>query len=73
MVPVRAPSAVTAHRDWLRYALALVAYIGLSFVTKSLLTWSTGPVFFMVALEVLPRAARRLTRRSAPVDEAGAP
>jgi hypothetical protein len=39
-------------------------YIGLSFLTKVLLTWTTGPLYFIAVLEVLPRCWRRL--RGAP-------
>jgi hypothetical protein len=50
-------------RDELRYALAVLVYIGLSFFTKHLLTWTAGPIYFLFVLEVLPRAVARARRR----------
>jgi hypothetical protein len=47
-------------KDWLRYALAVLGYVAISFLTKKLLTWTSGPLYFVVVLEVLPRTIRRL-------------
>ena len=48
------------------YALAVLAFIGVSFLTKNFLTWTSGPLFFIILLEVIPRTFRRLrTSRSA--------
>jgi hypothetical protein len=47
-------------KAWIGYALAVLGYIGLSFLTKNFLTWTSGPVYFVVVLEVLPRSFRRL-------------
>lgn len=49
----------------MRYALAMLAFIGASFLTKNFLTWTSGPLFFIIVLEVIPRTFRRLrTARS---------
>ena len=47
-------------REFVRYALAVLAFVGVSFLTKNFLTWTTGPFFFVVVLEVLPRTLRGL-------------
>jgi hypothetical protein len=52
-----------ALKDWVRYALAVLAYIGVSFFTKNFLTWTSGPIFFILVLEVVPRGVRRLRGR----------
>jgi hypothetical protein len=44
--------------DWVRYSLAVVGYVVISFFTKTLLTWTTGPMYFIAVLEVLPRTVR---------------
>jgi hypothetical protein len=56
-------SGVTGDR--LRYAVAVLGYIGLAMITKQFLTWTYGPLYFMLTLEVLPRLWRRV-RRSRP-------
>jgi hypothetical protein len=50
-------------RDGLRYALAVLGYIGLSFLTKKFLNWTAGPIYFLFVLEFLPRAVDRVRRR----------
>lgn len=50
-------------RDGLRYGLAVLGFIGLSFFTKHLLTWTAGPIYFLFVLEVLPRAVARVRHR----------
>jgi hypothetical protein len=42
------------------YAISMLAYIGLGFVTQEFLTFSDGLLYFVVTLEVLPRCYRRL-------------
>jgi hypothetical protein len=46
-------------KEFVRYALAVLAFIGVSFLTKNFLTWTTGPLFFVIVLEVIPRTVRR--------------
>ena len=55
-------------KEFWRYALAVLAFIGVSFLTKDFLTWTSGPLFFIVLLEVLPRTIRRL--RAVPAQKA---
>jgi hypothetical protein len=43
-----------------KYTLAVLAFIGVSFLTKNFLTWTSGPLFFIIVLEVIPRTFRRL-------------
>jgi hypothetical protein len=50
-------------RDVVRYGLALLAYIGLAMITKRFLTWTAGPIFFVLVLEALPRTVARVRRR----------
>ena len=58
-------------KDWLRYALAVLGFVGLSFFTKNFLTWTSGPLYFILVLEVLPRGYRRLrAQRSNPAGAA---
>lgn len=60
-------------KEWARYALAVAGYIALSLATKKYLTWTYGPTYFIVTLEVLPRTWRRLRRlvqRPRPRDDA---
>ena len=46
------------------YVIAFVAYVALGLVVKSaLLNWLVGPLFLLVVLDVVPRAATRLRRR----------
>lgn len=47
-------------KEVVRYTLAVLAFIGMSFLTKNFLTWTSGPLFFIVVLEVIPRTFRRL-------------
>jgi hypothetical protein len=47
-------------REWVRYAVALIGYIGLAMLTKQFLTWTWGPIYFVVMLEALPRLLRRI-------------
>jgi hypothetical protein len=47
-------------RDWIRYSLAVVGYIVLAMFTKHYLTWTYGPIYFIVVLEVVPRVFRRI-------------
>ena len=47
-------------KEFWKYALVMLAYIGTSFLTKNFLTWTSGPLFFLIFLEVLPRTFRRL-------------
>ncbi len=52
------PGAVDVGIGW--YAAALVAYVGLGLLTKSVvLNWVVGPVFPLLVLYVLPRLLRR--------------
>ncbi len=44
----------------LGYAASIGAYIGLSFFTKRLLTWTNGPLYFLFTLELLPLGVRKL-------------
>ena len=46
--------------EFWKYTLAVLAFIGVSFLTKNFLTWTTGPLFFIIVLEVIPRTFRRL-------------
>jgi hypothetical protein len=53
--------------QWVRYTLAVVGYIVLAMFTKHYLTWTYGPIYFIVVLEVLPRLIYRIRyRRAAP-------
>jgi hypothetical protein len=53
--------------QWVRYTLAVVGYIVLGMFTKHYLTWTYGPIYFIVVLEVLPRLLYRIRyRRAAP-------
>ena len=56
-------------REWVRYALAVAGYIALSFLTKRFLTWTYGPSYFILTLEVLPRLWRRVVSWRRTVDE----
>jgi hypothetical protein len=48
---------------WL-YGLALVAYVALGLLTRSVvLNWIIGPLFLLLALYVLPRALRSALHR----------
>ena len=49
-------------REPVRYAIAVLGYIGLAMLTKQFLTWTYGPIYFMLTLEVLPRCWRRIRR-----------
>jgi len=44
----------------LGYVAALASYVAISFLTKRLLTWTNGPLYFLFTLELLPRGVRRL-------------
>ena len=46
--------------EFVRYGLAVVGYVVLAMFTKQFLTWTYGPLYFMLTLEVLPRTWRRL-------------
>lgn len=50
----------SAVKEFWRYAFAVAAFIGVSFLTKNFLTWTSGPIFFILVLEVIPRTVRRL-------------
>jgi hypothetical protein len=50
-------------REGLRYALAVLGYIGLAMLTKRFLTWTSGPIYFVLVLEVLPRCAAQVRQR----------
>jgi hypothetical protein len=50
-------------RDGLRYTLAVLGYIGLAMLTKRFLTWTSGPIYFLVVLEALPRTVARVRQR----------
>jgi len=47
-------------RTWIGYVVVVAAYIVLGLFTKRFLTWTWGPIYFVVALEVLPRLIGRL-------------
>jgi hypothetical protein len=47
-------------KEVVRYGLAVLVFIGVSFLTKNFLTWTSGPLFFIIVLEVIPRTFRRL-------------
>jgi hypothetical protein len=47
-------------KEFWTYTFAVLAFIGVSFLTKDFLTWTSGPLFFIVVLEVIPRTVRRL-------------
>ncbi len=47
-------------RELVRYGVAVVGYIVLAMFTKQFLTWTYGPLYFMLTLEVVPRTWRRL-------------
>ena len=50
-------------RPWV-WAVALVVYVGLGLLTRSVvLNWVVGPLFPLLALYLLPRAAGALVRR----------
>jgi hypothetical protein len=42
------------------YVASVGAYIGISFWTKRLLTWTNGPLYFLFTLELLPLGVRKL-------------
>jgi hypothetical protein len=46
-------------REFIRYAVAVVGYIVLGLFTKHYLTWTYGPIYYIVVLEVVPRLFRR--------------
>jgi hypothetical protein len=50
-------------KDWIRYALAVLGYIGLAMLTKRFLTWTSGPIYFLLVLEALPRSVTRIRQR----------
>jgi hypothetical protein len=50
-------------REWLRYTLAVLGYIGLAMLTKRFLTWTSGPIYFLLVLEALPRVLTRIRHR----------
>ena len=50
------------RREWVRYSVAVVAYIVLSLFTKRFLTWTWGPFYFILTLEILPRVVNRIRR-----------
>jgi hypothetical protein len=50
-------------REGVRYGLAVLGYIGLAMLAKRFLTWTSGPIYFVVVLEALPRAVARVRRR----------
>ena len=43
----------------------MIGYIVLSLFTKRFLTWTWGPFYFIVVLEVLPRVIGRLRGKAA--------
>lgn len=47
-------------REFVRYAIAAVGYIVLAMFTKHYLTWTYGPIYYIVVLEVVPRLFRRV-------------
>jgi len=47
-------------KEFWKYTFAVLAFIGVSFLTKNFLTWTSGPLFFILVLEVIPRTFRRL-------------
>jgi len=47
-------------KEFVRYGIAVCLYIALSLVTKRFLTWTWGPIYFIVVLEVVPRLFNRL-------------
>lgn len=49
-------------KEFERYALAVLAYVAVSFYTQKYLTWLWGPLFFLALLEALPRGWRWLRR-----------
>ena len=46
----------------LAYALAIAAYVAISFATKRLLTWTNGPLYFLFVLALVPAGVRRIAR-----------
>lgn len=57
------PADVSEPRDvsWIWYVVALVLYIGLGLLLKSvLLNWIIGPLFLLMVLYLVPTAVRRL-------------
>ena len=45
---------------WLRYVAAVVVYIVITLFTKRLLTWNLAMLYFVVTLDLIPRAVQRL-------------
>jgi hypothetical protein len=56
------PPRTGAIGTWVLYAVAVLGFVGIAMVTKKYLTWSYGPIYFVVVLEVLPRLVRRIRR-----------
>jgi hypothetical protein len=49
-------------RQWARYTLSVTLYIAISLFTKRLLAWNVGLLYYVVTLEVIPRALGRMRR-----------
>ena len=47
----------------MRYGLAVLGYIGLAMLTKRFLTWTSGPIYFVLVLDGLPRTVALVRRR----------
>ncbi len=54
------PNEVSSRRDFWTSAAAVVGYIVLSLFTKRFLTWTWGPFYFILTLEIIPRVVHRL-------------
>jgi hypothetical protein len=53
-----------APREVLKYVLAVAVYAALGIWTQRFLTFTFGLLYFVTALEVLPRAAGAVRRRT---------
>jgi len=51
------------RRDLVTYGAAIVLYLVIALFTKRLLTWNLAFAYFLVVLEVAPRAVRRVLIR----------
>jgi hypothetical protein len=47
-------------KEFARYAVVVAGYIVLAMFTKHYLTWTYGPIYFIVMLEVIPRIFGRI-------------
>jgi hypothetical protein len=54
------------RQDFAKYAVAVVGYIIIGYLSKEFVAFTWGPLYFVAVLEVLPRTYRRLRNPRGP-------